>query len=71
METDKTATDSPPRKWVSVSYESQNKLWPSEGRHILGQFDEDTVITYFILSLRYTDCGLPSIQQRNCIVRRR
>lgn len=27
-------------------YSEQNKVWPSEGRHILAQFDDETIIVY-------------------------
>jgi hypothetical protein len=31
---------------VTESYLEQVKVWPKQGRHILGQFDDDTIILY-------------------------
>jgi hypothetical protein len=31
---------------VTESYCEQAKVWPNEGRHILAQFDDDTIIVY-------------------------
>jgi hypothetical protein len=31
---------------VTEPYSEQVKLWPKEGRHILAQYDEDTIIVY-------------------------
>jgi hypothetical protein len=31
---------------VTESYGAQLKMWPTEGRHILAQYDDDTIIVY-------------------------
>ena len=31
---------------IAESYLEQEKVWPQEGRHILAQFDQETVIVY-------------------------
>ncbi len=31
---------------VTELYTEQVKVWPNEGRHILAQFDDDTVVVY-------------------------
>ena len=31
---------------VTERYPEQVKVWPRDGRHILGQFDDETVIVY-------------------------
>jgi len=33
-------------KLVTESYAEQVKVWPREGRHILAQFDEETIVVY-------------------------
>ncbi len=33
--------------WRTQSYlEQKDKVWPKEGKHILAQYDEDTVVVY-------------------------
>ena len=35
------------REWQTESYTEQStKVWPEEGRHILAQFDDDSVVVY-------------------------
>ena len=36
------------KKWRVQSYAEQNRegVWPQEGRHILAQYDEDSVVVY-------------------------
>ena len=35
------------KEWIAESYiEQQEKVWPEEGRHILAQYDEDSVVVY-------------------------
>lgn len=35
------------RVWLTESYELQSKtIWPGRGQHLLGQFDEDTMVVY-------------------------
>ena len=37
----------PVRKWEVQSYvEQREREWPAEGRHILAQFDEESVVVY-------------------------
>ena len=37
----------PTRVWRVQSYSDQeNTVWPNEGRHILAQYDGDTVVVY-------------------------
>ena len=37
----------PTRVWRVQSYSDQeNTLWPKEGRHVLAQYDDDTVVVY-------------------------
>lgn len=31
---------------VTVPYPEQVKVWPTEARHILAQYDDDTIIVY-------------------------
>lgn len=31
---------------ITEPYREQVKIWPREGRHILAQFDDETVIVY-------------------------
>ena len=31
---------------VTELYPEQVKVWPKEGRHILAQYDEDTIVVY-------------------------
>jgi Domain of unknown function (DUF4291) len=31
---------------VTEAYTEQARLWPQQGRHILAQFDDDTIIVY-------------------------
>ena len=33
-------------KLITEPYTEQVKLWPKEGRHILAQYDDDTIIVY-------------------------
>ncbi len=35
------------KEWIVESYvEQQEKVWPQEGRHILAQYDEDSIVVY-------------------------
>ena len=35
------------RVWRAQSYSDQeNTVWPKEGRHVLAQYDDDTVVVY-------------------------
>ena len=35
------------KEWKVQSYvEQQDRIWPKEGRHILAQYDDDTVVVY-------------------------
>lgn len=35
------------RPWLTESYLEQNdRVWPKEGRHILAQYDDDSVVVY-------------------------
>lgn len=35
------------KKWLTESYVEQNdRVWPTEGRHILAQYDDDSVVVY-------------------------
>ena len=37
----------PTRVWRVQSYSDQeNTVWPKEGRHVLAQYDDDTVVVY-------------------------
>ena len=37
----------PTRVWRVQSYsEQENTVWPKEGRHVLAQYDDDTVVVY-------------------------
>ena len=35
-----------PMPLIAEPYLEQEKVWPQEGRHILAQFDQETVIVY-------------------------
>ena len=34
--------------WIvdSINVEQNDKVWPKEGRHILAQYDDDSVVVY-------------------------
>ena len=34
------------KEWLTESYVEQTKVWPTRGRHILAQYDEDSVVVY-------------------------
>ena len=35
------------KEWLTESYmEQSTSVWPAEGRHILAQYDEDSVVVY-------------------------
>ena len=35
------------KEWIVDSYVERNdKVWPKEGRHILAQYDDDSVVVY-------------------------
>ena len=35
------------KEWLTESYAEQNhKIWPRQGRHILAQYDDDSVVVY-------------------------
>ena len=35
------------KEWLTESYIEQNdKIWPTEGRHVLAQYDDDSVVVY-------------------------
>lgn len=35
------------REWRTQSYvEQEEGVWPKEGRHILAQYDEDSIVVY-------------------------
>lgn len=35
------------KEWLVESYtEQQEKVWPKEGKHILAQYDEDSIVVY-------------------------
>ena len=35
------------KEWIVESYmEQQEKIWPKEGRYILAQYDEDSIVVY-------------------------
>ena len=35
------------KEWIVESYtEQQDKTWPKEGRYILAQYDEDSIVVY-------------------------
>ena len=37
----------PSREWRVQSYlEQEEKVWPKQGRHILAQYDEDSIVVY-------------------------
>ena len=37
----------PTRVWRVQSYSDQeNTVWPKEGRHVLAQYDDDTIVVY-------------------------
>ena len=39
------------KEWKVQSYvEQQDRIWPKEGRHILAQYDDDTVVVYQAIS---------------------
>ena len=42
-----SATCPTSRQWRTQSYwEQQEEVWPKEGRHILAQYDDETIIVY-------------------------
>lgn len=35
------------KEWLTESYvEQRDKVWPTEGKHILAQYDDDSVVVY-------------------------
>ena len=34
------------KAWLTESYVEQTKVWPTRGRHILAQFDDDSIVVY-------------------------
>jgi hypothetical protein len=36
----------PKRTLETESYETAKQVWPKAGRHVYGQFDEDTIVVY-------------------------
>lgn len=35
------------KEWMVESYmEQQEKVWPKEGKHILAQYDEESIVVY-------------------------
>ena len=44
------------RDWKVMSYvEQRDRVWPREGRHILAQYDEDSVVVYQAFSPEIAD----------------
>ncbi len=42
-----TMASAAPREWRTQSYVVQSeRVWPKEGRHILAQYDEESIVVY-------------------------
>ncbi len=40
------STEGKKYEWKSESYVKQTKIWPQLGKHILAQYDDDSVVVY-------------------------
>ena len=59
-----TETTLEKKEWKVQSYvEQQDRIWPKEGRHILAQYDDDTVVVYQAFSLVIAEYAIRNQKQ--------
>jgi hypothetical protein len=44
-----------PCAWLSEPYGEQEKIWPQEGKHILAQYDDETIVVYQAFNHKIAD----------------